>query len=59
MEMEIPNGPPDNPRQVSLAKIKQEKVGKEGSRGDDSAMDEMLDSNTEQDTTGEAEGLET
>ncbi|XP_042254249.1 lethal(3)malignant brain tumor-like protein 2 isoform X1 [Thunnus maccoyii] len=59
MEMEIPNDPPDNPRQVSLAKIKQEKVGKEGSRGDDSAMDEMLDSNTEQDTTGEAEGLET
>ncbi|XP_067432504.1 lethal(3)malignant brain tumor-like protein 2 isoform X2 [Thunnus thynnus] len=59
MEMEIPNGPPDNTRQVSLAKIKQEKVGKEGSRRDDSAMDEMLDSNTEQDTTGEAEGLET
>ncbi|CAK6961728.1 lethal(3)malignant brain tumor-like protein 2 [Scomber scombrus] len=49
MEMGIPNGPPDNPQQVSLSKVKQEKVGKEGSRGD--GRHEMSKSKTKQNTT--------
>lgn len=57
MEMEIPNGTPDNPQQVSLSTVKQEKVGKEGSRVD--GRDEMSKSKTKQNTTGEAQRMET
>lgn len=33
MEMETPSAPPDNPQQVSLGMIKQEKVGKQSKSG--------------------------